>query len=77
MTLWIHEPNTAAGAHKEARMQLDAIHHVEWFTPRDRESLIFYSVDGRVIEAPLWHMDRSAGDAVAFLRARNIEVRQV
>jgi hypothetical protein len=39
--------------------------------------MTFFGRDGRVIECPLWHMDRAGGDAIAFLRARGIEVLQV
>ena len=61
----------------ECSMRLEDVDFVEWFTPRDSETLTFNSRDGRECIIPMWRMDRSATDAVAFLRARGIEVRQV
>lgn len=50
---------------------------VEYFTPRDRESLVFHSLDGRLIEVPVDRMDQDRVHAIDLLRERGIKIERI
>ena len=65
------------GARLQASMRYFDMRFVEFYTPRDRETLLFHSKDDRIIEAPLWQMNRSPSEALKFLSRKGVQILTV
>jgi hypothetical protein len=47
---------------------------VEHYTPRDRETLVFHSFDGRIIEMPVWSIHDQVPNILNHLEQHGIRV---
>jgi hypothetical protein len=71
VVLYVREPN---GRRVSTRMAFADIDFLEYYSVRDRESLVFHSKDGRIVEVPMWAMEQGSQPAIGYLSDRGIRV---
>lgn len=64
------------GKHVQATMTFNEMDFVEHYTPRDRESLVFHSFDGRMIEMPMWSIHEQVPNVLNHVQQHGIKIEQ-